>query len=89
MYIIRCTDGTYYTGITKNPAARIAQHLSGECSYTSKHPPKKIVYLQPCDDYRGARNVELYIKHRGARRFLLDKHFREEWDYLQDIPLFT
>lgn len=89
VYILLCIDRTHYTGITKQPATRIRQHLTGECSYTHLHPPKKIVYLHPCDSYAAARRLELYIKHRGAARYLLTEQTEERFDFLQDIQLFS
>lgn len=46
LYILYCSDETYYTGVTSNLDKRIAQHQSGSYkdSYTSKRLPIKLVF---------------------------------------------
>ena len=49
VYILRCSDGSYYTGITNNLDRRLAQHQQGynPGSYTSFRRPVELVYA--CD----------------------------------------
>jgi putative endonuclease len=50
MYILECSDGTYYTGSTKYLDLRIEQHQSGEGAiYTSKRLPIKLIYYEEYD----------------------------------------
>lgn len=45
MYILRCADGSYYTGSTIDLDRRIAQHQAGEgANHTRKHLPVELVY---------------------------------------------
>ncbi|MGV6861667.1 MAG: GIY-YIG nuclease family protein [Putridiphycobacter sp.] len=46
VYILLCSDNTYYTGVTSNLNKRIDQHNSSyfENSYTSKRLPVRLVY---------------------------------------------
>src|SRR3989344_2887373 len=46
VYIVRCSDGSYYTGITNDVESRIAQHNAGldPKAYTFKRRPVKLVY---------------------------------------------
>jgi predicted GIY-YIG superfamily endonuclease len=47
MYILECTDGTYYTGSTKNLDLRVSQHQNGEgANYTRKRLPVKLIYYE-------------------------------------------
>jgi putative endonuclease len=47
MYILKCADGTYYTGSTKNLKLRLAQHQSGKgANHTKKRLPVKLVYYE-------------------------------------------
>ena len=47
LYILRCADGSYYTGSTNNLSLRLAQHQAGEGSiYTRSRLPLKLVYTQ-------------------------------------------
>ena len=63
VYIIECQDKTYYTGMTWKLDQRWIQHLSGLGSkYTTKHKPKKLVYLEEYDDLEQARKREIQIK---------------------------
>jgi len=47
MYILECSDGTYYTGSTNNIDLRLDQHETGEgANYTKKRLPIKLVYIE-------------------------------------------
>ena len=47
LYILRCADGSYYTGSTNNLRLRLAQHQAGEgCVYTQSRLPVELVYVQ-------------------------------------------
>jgi putative endonuclease len=47
MYILRCADGSYYTGSTNNLDFRIAQHQTGEGSnHTRERLPVDLVYFE-------------------------------------------
>ena len=47
MYILRCSNGLYYVGSTKELAQRIEQHQQGEGSkFTKKHLPVELVYYE-------------------------------------------
>jgi putative endonuclease len=49
MYILKCRDGSYYVGSTKNLELRFLQHQSGRGSrYTSGRLPVQLVY---CEEY--------------------------------------
>jgi predicted GIY-YIG superfamily endonuclease len=49
VYILRCADGSYYTGHTDNLEHRIGQHLAGEADgYTATRNPVELVFSQPC-----------------------------------------
>ena len=46
-YILRCNDGTFYTGSTKNLKRRLTQHRTGMgAKYTKKRLPVELVYLE-------------------------------------------
>lgn len=47
IYILECSDGSYYTGSTNNLELRISQHQNGEgANYTKKRLPVKLVYFE-------------------------------------------
>ncbi|MDP5278580.1 GIY-YIG nuclease family protein [Sphingomonas sp. DG1-23] len=43
-YMLRCSDGRYYTGHTDNLERRIGEHQSGACDYTSRRLPVELVW---------------------------------------------
>ena len=47
MYILECSDGSYYTGSTNNLELRLAQHQNGEgANHTKKYLPVKLIYYE-------------------------------------------
>ena len=50
MYILKCNDGSYYTGSTNSLECRVYQHQNGDgAKYTSKRLPVKLVYFEEFD----------------------------------------
>ena len=63
VYILRCADGTLYTGITNDPKRRMAEHESGQgAKYTKGRGPFQLVYQEPCEDRGLASKRENEIK---------------------------
>lgn len=63
VYILRCGDGSLYTGITKDISARLEQHRSGKgAKYTRGRGPLELVYSEECPDHSAALRRELQIK---------------------------
>jgi putative endonuclease len=47
MYILECSNGSYYTGSTINLERRIQQHQSGEgANHTKKYLPVRLIYFE-------------------------------------------
>jgi putative endonuclease len=64
VYIIECTDGLYYTGLTWNLENRLEQHRLGKGSnFTQKHGFKCLKYFEEYQDLNEARNREVQIKN--------------------------
>ena len=50
MYILKCADGSYYTGSTTSLELRLQQHQEGiGANYTSKRRPVQLVYFEAFD----------------------------------------
>lgn len=63
LYILRCADGSLYTGITTDVQARLAVHSSGKgAKYTRGRGPLELVYTEACGDHSDALKRELEIK---------------------------
>ena len=47
VYILKCSDGSYYTGSTNNLERRLEQHNKGEgANYTKNRLPVKLIYSE-------------------------------------------
>ena len=63
VYILKCSDGTYYTGWTNNIEKRLAAHNSGRAAkYTRARIPVELAYLEPAADRLAAQRREYEIK---------------------------
>ncbi|SEK38121.1 putative endonuclease [Aquimarina amphilecti] len=50
MYILACSDGSYYTGSTKDLDRRLQQHQNGEgANHTKKRLPVRLLYYEQYD----------------------------------------
>jgi putative endonuclease len=67
LYLLECRDGSLYTGITVDVAARYAAHASGRgARYTRSHPPRRILLVQPYPDRSSASKAEYAMKQLSA-----------------------
>ncbi len=63
VYILRCADGSLYTGTTNDIAQRAAVHNSGKgAKYTRSRLPVAVVYEEECADKSAALRREIKIK---------------------------
>lgn len=63
LYILRCGDGTLYTGITTDVEKRLRLHRSGKgAKYTRGRGPLELMYREECGDHSAALKRELEIK---------------------------
>lgn len=63
LYILRCRDGSLYTGITTDVDARLQMHRSGKgAKYTRGRGPLELVYTEECGNHSDALKRELAIK---------------------------
>jgi len=63
VYILKCADGTLYTGITNDLGARLAAHEDGSgAKYTRGRGPFKVVYVEDCAGRSAASAREFAIK---------------------------
>src|SRR5438874_425673 len=63
VYIVRCADGTLYTGYAVNVKARVAAHNMGRgAKYTSGRRPVRLVHVEECETVGDALMREHAIK---------------------------
>mgnify|MGYP000655204856 CR=1 FL=1 len=71
VYILRCGDGTLYTGCTNDLPRRLQAHQSGRgAKYTRGRGPIAVVYREECPDKGAALRREAAIKRLDRRRKL-------------------
>lgn len=86
VYILRCGDGSLYTGCTNDLPRRLAAHQSGKgAKYTRSRPPVALVYREAAADKSAALRREFAIK-RLDRREKLALIAGEEVDACGDSP---
>ena len=80
VYIVKCSDGSYYTGVTSNLERRLNEHNSGSIKgYTSERLPVKLVYSNRFTDINDAIRAEKRIKgwSRAKKEALIKGDFEE------------
>lgn len=76
VYILRCSDDTFYTGLTDDVARRRDVHNSGKgAKYTRGRLPVQVVYTEECESYSAALKREYAIKQltRQQKQVLIEK----------------
>jgi len=83
-YILKCADGSFYTGSTKFLAKRIQQHQSGEgAKHTKSRLPVELVYVEVFDriDHAFYREKQIQGWSRKKKEALISGKFNQlsEW----------
>jgi len=82
VYILRCSDNSYYTGVTANIKLRVQQHNDGKFKgYTFKRRPLELVFYTEFTDINLAILTEKQIKKwsRAKKEALINNN-------LEDLP---
>jgi putative endonuclease len=65
MYILECSDGSYYVGSTKDLEYRLSEHQAGKgAKYTSRRLPVKLVYSEEYE-----RVVDAYAREKQVQNW--------------------
>jgi len=78
MYILRCGDGSFYVGSTRNLEHRLAQHASGEgAAYTRQRQPVTLAYAVELEHIGEAYALEKQVQgwSRAKRLALIEGRF--------------
>ncbi len=71
VYILECSDGTFYTGSTKDLESRIQQHQAGEgARYTKRRLPVRLIYSEEFDRIDAAFYREKQIQSWSRKKKL-------------------
>ena len=69
MYILECSDGTYYVGSTKDLEYRFSEHQQGKgAKYTSRRLPVRLVYSEEYE-----RVVDAYAREKQVQNWSRSK----------------
>jgi len=74
VYVLRCADGSLYTGATNDLQRRLRQHNDGSgAAYTRSRLPVSLLWHEPAEDRPAALRRELQIKRlpRSAKLLLI------------------
>jgi putative endonuclease len=77
IYMLRCRDGSLYTGWSSDVQRRVARHSAGKASkYTASRLPVELMLALPMADRRAAMREEARIKalDRPAKLALIATH---------------
>jgi putative endonuclease len=81
VYILQCSDNTYYSGVTNSVDRRVKEHEAGisEKSYAFKRRPVKLVYHQLFDNPLTAIEFEKRVKKWPVKKkeALINGRFNE------------
>ena len=85
VYIVECTDNSYYTGVTNNLERRIWEHNSGEnqLSYTFKRCPVILKFSQWFQDINQAIEFEKQVKSWSRKK--KEALFIEDWEEIKRL----
>lgn len=85
LYIAKCADGSYYTGVTNDLERRLAEHNSGKDSgsYTFTRRPVEIVFAYEFNDIRQAIAFEKQVK--GWSRKKKEAIIADHWEDLKKL----
>ena len=78
IYILKCSDDSYYTGVTNNLEKRINEHQSRLIKgYTSSRLPVKLVFSERFTDINDAIRFEKQVKGwtRKKKEALINRDF--------------
>lgn len=85
VYILLCSDGSYYTGVTNDPDRRLLEHEAGlnPKAYTHRRRPVKLVF---CNDFRRIEDAIAAEKQlKGWSRKKKEALIKGNWDLIHEL----
>lgn len=83
VYLLRCSDSSYYVGQTDDIDARMRQHFEGEIGYTSSRKPVELVWQGEFETREGAIAFEQQIK--GWSRAKKEALIAGDWERIKEL----
>lgn len=87
VYIVKCSNNSYYTGVTNNVERRVYEHNTSidDSSYTFNKRPVELVFVQPFHDINQAIAFEKQIK--GWTRKKKEALIENNWYKLKELAV--
>jgi putative endonuclease len=81
VYLLECRSGRIYTGVTPDPARRMALHRTGKgARFTRSDHPEHLLATKPFANRREAQRVEYQVKRlSAATKRLLAQRWSQEY----------
>ena len=85
VYIVKCSDGSFYTGVTNDVDRRVSEHNEGDNpkAYTYRRRPVKLVYFEDHSDPYYAISREKQIKGWSRKKKIA--MIQGEWEKLPEL----
>lgn len=87
VYILLCSDDSYYTGVTDDLERRLNEHEQGDdlWAYTYSRRPIELKFFQQFQDIKEAISFEKQIKGwtRAKKKALIEKN----WEHLRELAV--
>jgi putative endonuclease len=83
MYILECSDGSYYVGSTRDLERRLWQHNQEGATYTARRRPVKLVYAAEFSNVADAYAAEKQVQ--GWRRSKREALIRGDYEALPEL----
>ncbi len=85
VYIVECSDKSYYTGVTNNAERRIVEHNLGLDikSYTYKRRPVVLKFCGQCDS--PIQGIEFEKQLKGWNRKKKEALFKSDWNKIKEL----
>ncbi|MBV0902091.1 GIY-YIG nuclease family protein [Haloarcula salina] len=84
VYVLRCSDGTFYTGYTTDVERRVREHDAGEgAKYTRGRTPVELVHVESFESRSAAMSREYEVKQRtraGKERLVESSDAEDAFD---------
>ncbi|WP_321343288.1 GIY-YIG nuclease family protein [uncultured Draconibacterium sp.] len=85
VYILKCSDESYYVGVTNDIERRLGEHIQGISanSYTFKRRPVTLVFYETYNDFQIAEQWEKRLKgwSRKKKEALIEKNWEKLKEY--------
>ena len=85
VYILQCSDGSYYTGVTNDVERRVFEHNAGEDIYSYTHNRRPVKCVWASDQLDPNQAIELEKQIKGWSRKNKEAIIGNQWELLPGL----